>query len=243
METTARPILEFGRTWMSDASTAARAEALGLMPPFGFWVNGRAGVLGDVDADVAAAAIGFMHAGHVRRYWESRPGELSPLAATVAYAEASAAWAEGVLADWSDDDASELATLAGRVAGAADPSVGALFAGWRALEVDTSPVGAATIALNVLREHRGGAHLCAANALGLGPVGAIISAEDQVRGGPAGADRFGWERPYPEPDPVRRAEVEQVTSAICAGAYEALSADDGARFAALVTRARSALDA
>ena len=38
---------------------AAGAE-LGLPEPFDFWVNGRAGVLGAVDADVAAAAICFM---------------------------------------------------------------------------------------------------------------------------------------------------------------------------------------
>lgn len=242
MEATAIPILEFGRAWMSDGGTVARAEALGLKLPFGFWVNGRAGVLGEVDADVAAAAIGFMHAAAVRQYWDARPPELSARAAAVAYAEAAAAWAERVLSDWSAQEATELAALADRVAAASDPSVGVLFAGWRSLQVDTSPVGAAAIALNVLREHRGGAHLSAVNALGLGPVGAIISAEDQVRGGPAGASRFGWEAPYPTPDGARRAEAERATSRICAPAYHALSAGEGQRFAELVTRARAALD-
>ena len=56
----AQPILEFARGWMLHPATAARGEELGLLPGRGFWVCGRNGVLGDVDADVVTAAIGFI---------------------------------------------------------------------------------------------------------------------------------------------------------------------------------------
>ena len=49
-------ILEYGRGWMLDPATIDRANSLGLEGVFGFWINGRAGVLGDVDSDVAASA-------------------------------------------------------------------------------------------------------------------------------------------------------------------------------------------
>ena len=54
----------------------------------------------------------------------------------------------------------------------------------------------------VLRELRGGAHLSAIQAAGLTPQGAIVSfTADDIRGGPNGAERFGWPAPHPEPDP------------------------------------------
>ncbi|MEZ5406654.1 MAG: hypothetical protein R2761_01435 [Acidimicrobiales bacterium] len=241
VDATAKPILEIGRGWMLAPTTAERGTGLGLELPFGFWVNGRAGVLGDVGPDIAAAAIGFMYPPLTHRYWNARPASLSAGAAARAYAEAAAAWGRDALAGVGEADLAELAALARQVADAAQPSVGALFAGWRALEVPADPAGAATVNLNVLREMRGGAHISAAHASGLGPLGAIIAAPDQVRGGTAGAERFGWPQPWPALDEARRAEAERMTSLICAPAYAALDGASGPRFVELVTAVRAAL--
>ncbi len=243
VDATARPILELGRGWMLAPSTGDRAVELGLELPFGFWVNGRAGAMGEVEPDVVASAIGFMYPPLARQYWTSRPAGLSARAAAEAYADAAAVWGRGVLAGMAADDLSELAALARKVADAALPSTGAIFAGWRSLAGPTDPAGAATVALNVLREMRGGAHLSAVNAAGIGPLGAVISAEDQVRGGEAGARRFGWPEPFPGRETARRAEAERLTSVICEPAYAALSPTEATRFVDLVTVSHRALDA
>lgn len=237
------PILEYGRGWMSAPATAARAKELGFDNPFGIWVNGRAGAMGDVGAEVAAAAIGFMAPKLATTLWDARPDGLTPMAAATAYADAAVAWGREVLADVAEVDLRRLAELADRVARAADPSIGALFAGWRSLERPEDPAGEVTIVLNVLRELRGGAHLAAAHATGLGPHGAIISAPDPVRGGPAGADRFGWPEPHPTPDPAARVEAERLTTMICAPAFAELSEAEGRELTELVLAARAAMDA
>lgn len=238
----ALPILEYGRGWMAAETTGARAIELGFEPPFGLWVNGRAGVLGPVDADVAAAAIGFMAPERVRTYWESRPATMTPIEATEAYADAAAVWGRSALEGLDDGDLDRLGQLSQRVAAAALPSVGAIFAGWRAIDPPSDPAGRATVVLNVLREMRGGAHLSAVHAVGLDPHGAILSADDPVRGGPAGAERFGWPEPHPEPDRERRAAAEAMTTTICAPAFEALDPAERSELIELVRAARACLD-
>ena len=77
--------------------------------------------------------------------------------------------------------------------------------------------------------------------VGLGSAAAIIAAPDQVRGGVAGAARFGWPEPWPAPDEARRMEAERLTSRICEPAYASLDPDQQARFVELVTAARATL--
>lgn len=242
IEATAVPVLEFGRGWMMDPATGARAGEIGVGESFAFWVNGRAGVLGEADADVAAAAIGFMAPDWVRSFWEGRPTELSARQATEAYAEAAADWGRRVLAGADEARTHRLADLCDKVASAALPSTGLLFAGWRNLARPDDAAGRATIALNVLRELRGGAHLSAVHAVGLGPHGAIASTDDPVRGGAAGAERFGWPSPHPPADPAARREAERLTTVICRPAYEALDATERSEFVELVSEARAAMD-
>lgn len=237
---TAAPVLEIGRTWMMDPATAAKAAELGLEGPFGFWTSGRAGALGDVD--IIAAAIGFMAPSQIRGYWENRPPGVSPMSITEAYADAAAAWGRRAFSSLPESDLRRLADLCNAVAGAALPTTGMLFAAWRNLPQPRDAAGAVTVALNVLRELRGGAHLSAVHAVGLGPHGAILSTEDPVRGGVPWAERFGWSAPHPEPDAARRAEAEALTTTICRHAYDVLSDEELAEYAALVTSARAALD-
>lgn len=243
VERTSTPIHLYGRGWMLADTTLARAGELGLRAdtPLVFWVSGRAGVLGDGDADKAAAAIAFMAPERVREFWESRPSQVTAEEATLAYADAAAAWGRDALASVSESDCAELAELCNRVAAAADPSIGSLFAGWRALAQPDDPAGAATIALNVVRELRGGAHIHAVWATGLGPLGAIISTDDPVRGGVTGAERFGWSAPFPNADPVARAEAESMTSAMIESVFDqSLDPSERSRFADLVDLAHTA---
>jgi len=239
---TAIPILEFGRAWMLAPETGRRALELGLDGGLGFWANGRAGVVGEADADVAAAAIGFMAPAMVRHHWNHRDTGHSRSEITREYARVAVRFGRVALADLPELDLIRLTDLCNAVAEAALPSCGVLFAGWRRLPQPDDPAGAATVALNVLRELRGGAHLSAVHAVGIGPHGAIMAAPDPVRGGVAGAERFGWSAPHPEPDAQRRAGAERMTSEICRPAFEALDAAERADLVRLVDAARATLD-
>jgi hypothetical protein len=241
-DATAIPILEIGRAWMLDPGTAARGAELGLPPGFSFWVNGRAGALGPVDADVAAAALGFMAPDLVAEFWNGRPEDLGPRDAAAAYAEASHAWGRDAMVDMAEADLRRLAELSNRVVAAALPICGVLFAGWRVMPAPADPAGAATHALQVLREMRGGAHLSAIQAAGLTPQQAVISfVADPVRGGSAGAERFGWKAPHPEPDEEARAQAEVGTTNVCRHAFEALPDGERGELIELVLAARSAI--
>jgi len=240
---TAGPVLEFSRGWMLSTETAARAEELGLPPGRGFWLVGRCGVLGDVDADVIAAAIGVMHPAMVRALWEARPRDLPAVALSEAYAECAMAWGRASLASMDDDRLGRLVELCGVVAASARPATGAIFAGWRNLPVPgDDPAGAAALVVNVLRELRGGAHLIALQAVGLRPIDALLTAEPP-RGGPEWAEGLGWSGPFDDPAPLMeaRARAEELTSRLCEHAYEGLRPEDRAEFVDLVAEARSTI--
>lgn len=242
-EATAKPILEFGRAWMMAPGTAERAAALGLadLGRFGFWANGRAGVLGEVDRHVATAALGFMAPAAVAHYWNGRPAELSAWDAAIAWFDCAAVWGRAAFAAMPDERVTRLAELSRKVIDNADLSFGALFAGSALIPLPGDAAGDATINLNVIRELRGGAHLSASHAAGLGPHGTIMSTDDPVRGGAAWAEGFGWTAPHPEPDHAARAQVEQMTTTASARSFECLSADERGEFVNLVTEARALL--
>ena len=130
-EATAAPILEFGRAWMVAPTTAARAVELGLAASgrFGFWANGRAGVLGDVDRHVATAAIGFMAPSAVRDHWQGRPDSLSAWDAALAWFDCATVWGRDALTPMPEEQVRRLADLARKVVDGADLSIGTLFAG------------------------------------------------------------------------------------------------------------------
>ncbi len=238
---TAIPILEFGRAWMTDPGTAARSAELGITSPFGFWVLGRAGALGDITPEGAAAVIGFMAPHLVAENWAQK-GDRPARDYALEYLEVAAVWGRRALADVEPARLERLRELANRIAAATPASVGALFAGWRALPQPEDPAGGVTIALDVLREMRGGAHLAAVHAAGLTPHRAIISfTADQIRGGTAGSERFGWPAPHPEPDEARRARAEEITTLICAPGFGALDPSERAEFIDLVLEARARL--
>ncbi len=241
---TAKPILEFGRAWMIAPTTAKTAAELGLAEAgrFGFWVSGRAGVLGNVEHQVAAAAIGFMAPDTVRRYWHARPDALTPWDAALAWFDCGARWGRQALSAMPEAQVRRLADLARKLIDHADPSVGTLFAGSTLIPRPGDAAGDATINLNVLRELRGGAHLAACHAAGLGPHATIMSTNDPVRGGAAWAEGFGWTEPHPTADPQAREQVEELTTAASARVFTILDESERAEFVELVLAARSCID-
>jgi len=240
---TGKPILEFGRAWMMAPGTAAKSAELGLADAgrFGFWANGRAGVLGEVDASIAASAIGFMAPEAVTKCWNSRPDGLSAWDAALEWFGCGASWAREALASMPDDRVGRLAELARKVVDAADPSIGALFAGSKNIPLPGDPAGDVAVTLNVLREMRGCAHLAACHAVGLGPHATIMSTDDPVRGGAKWSEGFGWTAPHPEPNHEARAQVEEMTTAALEHAFEGLDAGEREEFVALILEARAAI--
>lgn len=206
---------------------SSEAKAAGKDGGYRGWqlyVAGRAGVLGDVGAEVVDATLGFLHPDLVRGAWEGGRA-VAPLADTVArYVEACRAWGRRRYGSLAEAD--RLAELLERVAGAADPAGWPLFAAWRAQPLPADAPGRVVQLLHVLREHRGGAHLGAVRSVGLRPVEAIVAGA----GGAGNAAFFGWNAPLPEVTEdlrARLARAEEVTDAQVGPAYAVL--DDGER--------------
>ena len=127
---TAAAVSTVGSHFMLDGNTYKRGAELGFQG-LDFYVTGRGGVLGDVDADVVSAAFTFFEPGAVRTLWEQGREVMPAEQAGREFAACAAAWAEHHVPD--DLDAARLADLAGRVVADARPACAAVFAGFRAL--------------------------------------------------------------------------------------------------------------
>lgn len=217
--TTAAAVSTVGSHFMLDGNTYKRGAELGFAG-LDFYISGRGGVLGDVDADVVSAAFAFFEPGNVRTLWDQGRAVMPPADAAAEFAACAGAWAETNVPD--DLDAARLAELAGRVAASARPACAPVFAGWRAMPAPRAPKAAAVHQMNVLRELRNGLHSAAVVSAGLSPLQAL-----SVRS-PHMVALFGWPEPAPIDDllPVWEAAEERTTQAI-AHAYDGL--DDAER--------------
>ncbi len=209
----APPIGALGGAFMLDGATIARGEALGL-DLASFYGVGRGAVLGDVDADVVAAAFAFIPREVVRAAMDRARKALSAADALGHYAEANRAWGREHLAQVAD--AGRLCDLLERVVAAGDVAGNPLFAGWRAVELPQDPPARLAQLLFVAREHRGGPHLAALLAGGLSPLEAVM-----VSGGGGAAALYGWPEPWPDPEPLRalHAAAVALTDQLVADAY------------------------
>lgn len=229
------PINSLGRAFMTSRATRERGAELGLVG-WAFYVAGRAGVLGEVDADVAAAALVFCPRDWVREHWERASEVMKPAEATRFYAEACQAWGRRKLD--TVEDADRLAALLERVASSGDPAGRPLFAGWRALPLaDDAPARLSQLFM-VLREHRGNGHAMCVLAQGLSPLEAIVA-------GPLGFDGaafFEWPEPYPDPEPFRQRwrAAEAATGPLTAPAFAVLDKAEREELGRLVHAAAAA---
>lgn len=233
----AGPIAATGGRFMMWIPALKKGTALGLPKGWYFYVAGRGGVLGDVDADVVAAAFVYFRRDWLREQWETAREVLNPLEAAAEYAAACQDWGREHLADVAGLD--RLVTLLTRVADTADPAGAPLFAGWRSLPRPDDAPGATAQLLMAMREHRGGMHAMTVLSEGLTPLEAVVTG-----GGEGNAKFFNWPEPYPDPEPLRDAyaAAEARTTKLAARAYEVLDAGERAELAGLVTDVRTHLD-
>jgi hypothetical protein len=219
-----------GGAYMISPEAKAAGKAAGYRG-WQFYMRGRGGVLGDVDADVVTAALGFLAPTHVRTAWEAGRAVGPVDEAVRTYSATAAAWGRNRLS--GADGLDRLADLLGRVAAAADPAGLPLFAGWRAVPLDDDAPARVVQLAHVLREHRGGAHLVAVLASGLTPLEAVLAGP----GGAGNAAFFGWPEPYPQVDEgvrARRATAETLTDALVAPAYATLTDDEAGELSRLL---------
>jgi hypothetical protein len=230
-------VIHIGAAFGHEASFAEAGRRLGL-GRWAFYFGARAGVLGDVDADVVTAVCGFFAPGLVRRAWESALAAAAPDVLVSEDVELCITWARGHLAGLRRIE--RLAELATRVVNAADASGRALFAAWRALpDPADDPAARAGLALLRLREHRGAGHLIAVTAEGLTPLAAILAGP-----GHAKAAANGWDPPYPrltEQDAQRLAAAEPHTDALASMPYACLDAAERTELVALLQSAHRRL--
>ncbi len=240
-----KPIQQFSRGWMLDRSTADYGVSIGLRTGEEYWIVGRGGALGDVDHQIAAAAIAFVAPESVQAAWEHLPSGMTPSKVSETYAARCTGWGTETLAAFEPARMERLDRLGRRVADGASPALGVLFAAWRAVAQPDDVGGRATLTMQVLREMRGAAHIIAIQACGLTPVDAILaSPAPPPRSGAPWAEHLGWPGPFRDPDEVRtaRLEAERVTTEIIAAHLAVLSPDELADFAELAETTRDSID-
>lgn len=200
-----------------------------------FYIAGRCGVLGDVDADVVAAAFGFFQPDQLRAVWE-RVLRVGPAReAARLYGPALAAYGAAALEGF--DEGTRLAELLERVVDAAGPCALPLFAGWRAEPRPDEPRARACHAMHLLREWRGGAHVAAVTALGIAPLDAVV-----LNGGSMYAEFYQWPKPWGDGGGSESAlaQAEVLTDGQCAPVFErALMANERGELVDLLGQAAS----
>jgi hypothetical protein len=229
-------IVRLGGGFMTSREVREAGRAAGFRG-WEFYTAGRCGPLGPVPADVVVAVLGFFPASTAAPAWERAFAVMSPLEAGRLYADACHSWGRRRLMGLADPEG--LAGLLDRVVAAADPAGKPLFAAWRALPAPEDALARVAHQCQVLREHRGAAHLMAVLASGLTPFQAMLAGRGPA-GGTANATFFGWPEPHPEVTDAMRAawvRAEDLTNDLVEPAYRALAGEDWRRLVAGLDRA------
>lgn len=206
---------------------------------FAYYVVGRGGVLGDVEANVVVSAFGFFAPPLIKSLWDSGVVVEGARAGADRYAKSCAEWGRSRLSSF--EGVEELDSLLTAVVDAADPSGLSLFAGWQAQTRASDAPGRCYQMIHVLREMRGSCHIVAIVAHGMSPLAAVLA-----NPGSAGVDqakRFGWEGPFPDKaDLVATFDsAEQLTDQLMARHLSILDSKDQERLVALVDEAKDIL--
>lgn len=206
--------------------TTTKAEELGL-GTFRFYVLGRGGVLGDVEATVVQSAFGYFAPGLICAQWDKAKAICDPRTAGRAHFECAAAFGRSKLSEV--EGLGPFCEAMEKVNAAADPAGLALYAGYRAEPLADDLPGRAMQLVAVLREFRGSAHLVAVVAQLLEPRIAHYVRRPNMFSG------FGYrDDEIPEVTAEHRrqlAAADELTDRIVAPAYSVL---DDHEIAALV---------
>ena len=234
----ANPIRDVGGKWMLHADTLGPCKDFGYKNGFVYYVVGRGGVLGDVDADVIAAAFGFFEPQLVRLMWEGGVNVEGARQAGHRYGAACASFGRARVTGFTN--AARYCELAEKLIAGISLTGLSLFAGWKAEPLPDDSQGRAYFLTHVLREWRGSAHIVGVAASGLSPLEAVLTSG----GGSVNAKMFGWGEDHPDVTALAgaREHAEHTTDAICAAGLEAaLSGQERAEFAGLVTELAASL--
>lgn len=206
---------------------------------FSYYVVGRGGVLGDVEANVVVSAFGFFAPALVQSLWNSGVVVEGARAGADRYATSCAAWGRNRLNGFGGVE--ELESLLGRVVDGADPTGLSLFAGWQVQTRASDVPGRCYQLIHVLRELRGSCHIVAVVAHGMSPLSAILANPGSA--GVEQAERFGWKGPFPDKESLVStfSSAEALTDQQMARHLDLLSADELDRLAQLLEEARDTI--
>lgn len=219
--------------FMLDGSTYKRGAELGFAG-LDFYITGRGGVLGDVDADVVTATFAFFHPDQVRTQWDAGRQVMSPEQAAAEFTACAYRWAEEHVPDHLDS--ARLAELAGKVAAAGRIASAPIFAAWRRMPAPESPKAAAIHHMNALRELRQQLHAGCVFAHGVSPHQAVSV------NGPGMAGLYGYPELAPVDDELRAtlARAEEATNLAVSHTLDALTAAERAEFVELANAIHAA---
>lgn len=223
----AKPIGDIPSNFMLDARTYEEGNALGF-DGLDFYVAGRGGVLGPVDAGIVSAAFVFFNPAMIAVRWERGLAVMGARQAAEAFASCLYRWCDRHLDP--EVDYERLAELAGRVVSAAGPAGAPLFAGWLTLPEPAEPSWLAAHRIYALRELRGAMHGGAVLAAGIDPLVAVLVKT------PFMAGIFGWPEPHPDVELAREAwkAAEAATNVAMARVMKALDESEQQEFTELL---------
>jgi hypothetical protein len=235
----ASPVGYLGGIWMTDPATYEHGARVGVKGR-GFYFVGRGAAMGDVRAEVVAAAMAFFPWDQATDFYNEGRSQLDPAPALEAFSACLWDWGRRRISAAPNLD--RTAQLLARVVDGADAAGLALFAGWRQAPRPTDQPGLAIHLLHVLRELRGGSHVIAVFASGISPVeAAVVRAELMPRFGTA--ESMGWSAPLPECTAellARRAAAEELTDRMMASAFSILSDSERAELVECVLAVKAA---
>ena len=218
---------------MLHPDTLSPGKAAGYPGGFSYYVVGRGGVLGDVDASVVVSAFAFFAPSLVRSLWDAGVAVEGARKASDRYALACAEWGRQRLGAFAH--AERLAELLAKIVDHADPTGLALFAGWQTQSRVDDALGRCYQLLHVLRELRGSVHIVAIVAHGITPLEALLVNPGST--GEAQAKRFGWEGDFPNADSLHAAfaSSEELTNVLMARHFDVLPESEQNELIALVS--------
>jgi hypothetical protein len=220
----AKGVGPLGAAWMMHGETGQRGQAVGLNF-FEFYVLGRGGALGGVDAKDVVKAFYFFEPERLTETWNTAREKMSPPTCAQHYADACAEFGRARISDVAD--LNEFGKLAERVI-AASTTNGALFTAWREMPLPDDAPGRAMLFMNVLREMRGGAHIEATKELGLDRKVALITNSPHMY------QLFGWTDEPPATDREAADRAEDLTDELETPAFAVLDAGEREVFARVV---------
>ncbi len=229
---------DLGSKYMLDPATAEIGKAAGYSDGFSFYMAGRGGVLGDVDADVVYSAFMFFDKAIVRKMWERGVAVEGARKAGTRYAGAADAWGKAHLAGFAN--AKRFNELAEKVITSVDSGGLSLFAGLRSEPLPSDPVSRTYRLVTYLRELRGCLHINAVVAEGMSGIEAVLASDN----GGFFAKIHGYQEPYPDVSHLadRRSRAEEITAQRMSDVYDkALTAAERGEFAALTDELKSAV--